>query len=56
MTVQARRMFDFSESVTVQSGEEIRAHIRLQLEKLLAARKAGGTRIRVEAECCEFRA
>ncbi len=50
MTVSARRMFDFTESATDQSGEEIRSHVRSRLEKLVAALKAGGARVRVEAE------
>ncbi|GJD62388.1 hypothetical protein MPEAHAMD_2541 [Methylobacterium frigidaeris] len=45
MTVQARRMFDFSESATTASSEEIRAHVRAQLDKLVSALKPEGVRL-----------
>lgn len=49
MTVQARRMVDFSESATTASGEEIRAHVRAQLDRLVSALKAEGAGARLDA-------
>ncbi len=45
MTVQARRMVDLSESATTASGEEIRAHVRAQLTRLVSGLKAEGARL-----------
>ncbi len=52
MTVQARRRLAFTESATDHCGEDIRSHIgpRSRLDALVAFLKAGGARVRVEAE------
>ncbi|MGX7709005.1 hypothetical protein [Methylobacterium sp. Gmos1] len=45
MTVQARRMVDCPESATTASGEEIRAHVRVMLDRLVSTLKTGGARL-----------
>ncbi|WP_156311737.1 hypothetical protein [Methylobacterium platani] len=55
MTVQARRRIDFPEVMLPEvmaaaSSEEIRAHVRARLERLVSTLRADGAVIRLHAE------